>query len=768
MYSPVLGKKSYGKGTGERIGRIRDKEEPVTQKDIDFYREFIQPIKPIVNETSREIERLLKKIERTGPLYTMSGRIDKRSLPLAPAGKLRFYKLLIPEGVKGRAALVIDVSGSMGEREPGTDLWNAALGVALFMEVASTRRLRDRFDIMVVIYATTHMVVRYFKQRLLEKDKARVVKEIFRRQVGYFTTDYPAYQTTFEEIEKDRKINRSFEVFTMVFGITDAMIPETEGRRLQELFKEKTKDGQDPNLMIKVLGYGDYGSKNVKKIYGKYGIPVPKVDDIPKVLNELALEGFRRRAGEGNLRSSSSLKPYHYEKRKIKKIVKNSYGVWVETDEEEERDFLVIDGYALKCGKGGPRTPKFRHLKDDLLLITMGHPENPERQISFKAKLTPKVLEYLKTMIIWLSSPNPSNNNIALIGPAGTGKNLLCYCLAALARRNIYQMSFHADMTEDDLLFRTTFGQEGRLETGKQISEILEAADDPEGGIAIADEYNKPRNIQVLSSLNTGLQNRFFRIEKDWTIFAHPDFRFIALANPSVEMEGGGAYVTEELPADVWGRLIQIQVDYLPPEEEADLLREAAPNLITNIKKIDSNFDMDLYLRLAYLARELREARKQGKLPLDFTYRCLRRIARHLEMFPEDIAYFMDVFNSAYNVAYLNPDAYDYVKTIIEATLGPAFTHSMAEDKELRLPAWRITKDNEFAIGNIKIKRGLDEWKGPRPKKVVPSQTNIRYKLMLLKKILLGEHILIYGPTGTAKTPIILDFLVNDLGLNPE
>ncbi|MEK9149863.1 MAG: AAA family ATPase, partial [Candidatus Desantisbacteria bacterium] len=404
--------------------------------------------------------------------------------------------------------------------------------------------------------------------------------------------------------------------------------------------------------------------------------------------------------------TKASQLPYYYERRSVKKIVKNSHGVYVESDELEEREFLVIDGYALKCGEGGARTPSFKHLKDDLILITMGHPNNPQKQISFKAKLTPQVLEYLKSMIRWLSSTNPSSYNLALIGPAGTGKNLLCYVLAALSRKNIYQMSFHADMTEDDLLFRTTFGQEGKLETVKQISEILEAADDPEGGIAVADEYNKPRNIQVLSSLNTGLQSRIFKVERDWIIFAHPDFRFIALANPSAEMEGGGAYVAEELPADVWGRLIQIQVDYLPPQEEAELLREAAPNLATNIKKILPEFNLDLYLSLAYLARELREARRQGKLPLDFTYRSLKRIARHLEMFPEDIAYFMDVFNTAYNVAYLKPEAYDDVKTIIEAKLGPAFTHSMAEEQDLSLPEWRITKNNEFAIGDVKVKRG--------------------------------------------------------------
>jgi len=93
----------------------------------------------------------------------------------------------------------------------------------------------------------------------------------------------------------------------------------------------------------------------------------------------------------------------------------------------------------------------------------------------------------------------------------------------------------------------------------------------------IADEYNKPRNIQVNSSLNTGLSQRFFNVERDWTVYAHPDFRFIALANPSQNLEGGGSYATEELPADVWGRLVQIDVDYLPPDEEADLLREARP-----------------------------------------------------------------------------------------------------------------------------------------------------------------------------------------------
>jgi len=66
----------------------------------------------------------------------------------------------------------------------------------------------------------------------------------------------------------------------MVFGMTDSAIYEGTGTELQRLFKEKTKDDQDRNLQIKVLGYGAHAAKNIEKIYGDYGVSVPEMEDV--------------------------------------------------------------------------------------------------------------------------------------------------------------------------------------------------------------------------------------------------------------------------------------------------------------------------------------------------------------------------------------------------------------------------------------------------------------------------------------------------------
>jgi len=52
----------------------------------------------------------------------------------------------------------------------------------------------------------------------------------------------------------------------------------------------------------------------------------------------------------------------------VKKVVKNGHNRYVETDQTEERDFLVIDDVEFKCGKAATG-PEVRFIKDDVIEI---------------------------------------------------------------------------------------------------------------------------------------------------------------------------------------------------------------------------------------------------------------------------------------------------------------------------------------------------------------------------------------------------------------
>jgi len=133
------------------------------------------------------------------------------------------------------------------------------------------------------------------------------------------------------------------------------------------------------------------------------------------------------------------------------------------------------------------------------------------------------------------------------------------------------------------------------------------------------------------------------------------------------------------------------------------------PGLDAALKRAGALVEGREFIRLlTEMASEIRELRSQDKLPLDFSTRSLIKMVRHIEMFPEDYFYFLDVFIKSYNVGYLSHTAIASVRTLIQAKF-PMRSIWDEDDATVKDWAWKSgpvdgddTKEY-FEIGNIRI-----------------------------------------------------------------
>ncbi|MGE5308372.1 MAG: AAA family ATPase, partial [Deltaproteobacteria bacterium] len=425
------------------------------------------------------------------------------------------------------------------------------------------------------------------------------------------------------------------------------------------------------------------------------------------------------------------------------------------------KEFLVIAGCEIETGtEKSSRVPQFTVLKNDLLRITM---ESQGKQTFFDVKLTPSNVITLRKMLEVLT--DPKNNNLLIRGPAGCGKNTLVYTLAALAKRPIRTMSMHASISELDLLYRMSFGEIEEGKTGYLLSELMEAG--ACGEWIVVDEMNKPKNRGVLSALNGLLQKKFHTLRDGKVVTFKEGFRCIGLINPE-----NSHYTVFPPPIDTASRFQVLDMDYLPFEDEVSLLQEIGPH-------VDGNF----IRRLVRSAGQIR--RSTLELPRDLSTRALIRIVAHMERFPFDtvvltdrdknqvLACYSDVFEKAYNISYMNQDSADSIRQIL--TLAQVITDRPKENlPEPKIEKRTIGREQReyfvfyFPNGKpmLEIERGRGGTDLPKPEKIENVQQNIRYKLALAKEMILGNHVLVVGDTGTGKTSIIFDFLINDLNLN--
>jgi len=247
--------------------------------------------------------------------------------------------------------------------------------------------------------------------------------------------------------------------------------------------------------------------------------------------------------------------------------------------------------------------------------------------------------------------------NTLYIGETGGGKTWMSSMIAKLIGRKLYTVSFTEYTKNQDLLFSRTFGEEAAGKTGKTLETVLQWLSDPEGGILLLDEMHKP--LEGIAALNNILQNLTYHMGGKDIVGSRQTHFVIGTMNP-VKPPYKGEPPSGELSSRFG---TTIQVNYLPPSEEAALLSIFFPDI-----------DARLSRTLVSIARELRKV-YPDVLPLPISSRTLLYVAEHIAKYPNDDR--VKIFKSTYNPGTIVEDP-----SIIEAIEKALKAHDLSAGKK--------------------------------------------------------------------------------------
>ena len=192
-----------------------------------------------------------------------------------------------------------------------------------------------------------------------------------------------------------------------------------------------------------------------------------------------------------------------------------------------------------------------------------------EYQIPEKGKIDEVTHEEFETVLGFVMANEP----VMLVGPAGTGKNVICKQIAKIMNLEFY---FSNAVTQEYKLtgFIDAHGKFQETEFYKAFKN---------GGIFMLDEIDASIP-EVLVILNAAIANRYFDFPNG-KIEAHPDFRVIAAGNTY----GTGAsyqYVgRNQLDSASLDRFAQVEINYSPRIEESLTQDKELINFIRKFRK---------------------------------------------------------------------------------------------------------------------------------------------------------------------------------------
>ena len=160
-----------------------------------------------------------------------------------------------------------------------------------------------------------------------------------------------------------------------------------------------------------------------------------------------------------------------------------------------------------------------------------------------------------------------AGENLLLVGPKATGKNVLAQGLAAAFNRPEWDISFYINTDAQSLIGTDTF-EDGRVKL--RSGPILETAQ--EGGFGVLDEINMAKN-ESLAVLHATLDfRRIIDVPGYERISLHPATRFIGTLNY-------GYAGTRELNEALASRFMIIQMPVITRDNLEKLIRDKYPSL---------------------------------------------------------------------------------------------------------------------------------------------------------------------------------------------
>jgi midasin (ATPase involved in ribosome maturation) len=257
-------------------------------------------------------------------------------------------------------------------------------------------------------------------------------------------------------------------------------------------------------------------------------------------------------------------------------------------------------------------------------------------------------------------------------------------------------LTFHENMRKSDITERRQFGETGEEKTGWSMSDIMDGLE--LGDWIVLSEVNRA-NEDVWAEFNEILETKTKALNQR-VIRGSRNSRFIATINPS-KGEGRGIYEGKVMPGEFMNRFTnKVRVEYLPVEEEVEILKDYA-----------STMDIKIIRSLVNVANEVRKDfnTPNGLVPFPVTTRSLIKIVRHLQVFPQDVQMLRTLFwNKAYwlDDKIHNPAARKLIDNLLDTYGLRDVGHRTIAPSSVVTESIGTIQEKYLVIGDVKVKLG--------------------------------------------------------------
>ena len=261
---------------------------------------------------------------------------------------------------------------------------------------------------------------------------------------------------------------------------------------------------------------------------------------------------------------------------------------------------------------GAPTDDKFGQLT---VLEDVGHDQVPD--ISEDAYYERSATES-KTDVQVVTKALEEGMNVVMKGPPGVGKSYLAKYLCAQTNRPLYRVTLSETTYREDLLghLQLVSAPGGESVTSWVDGPLTRAA--REGGVLLLDEINAA-DANTAAALNAVMEQEDTRSltipQTGEVVTPHEEFHVIATSNPGYQ----GTYEQNDA---FEGRFRHVELDYLPPDIEVEIILERTDLDRRKKEKIQD---------LVTFAERLREAYVNGELTTPITTRELVRIGTFMQ-----------------------------------------------------------------------------------------------------------------------------------------
>ncbi len=257
---------------------------------------------------------------------------------------------------------------------------------------------------------------------------------------------------------------------------------------------------------------------------------------------------------------------------------------------------VMIDEYAPQIAET-MYTKIDDYIEDNYGTITkVVHYHSPERG----GELNEVTHEKFETVLNFVNADEP----VMLVGPTGTGKNVICKQIAKLLGLEFY---FSNAITQEHKLT-------GFIDANGNFHETQFYKAFKNGGLFMLDEVDASIP-EVLVILNAAIANRYFDFPNG-KIEAHPDFRVVAAANT---FGTGASYIysgRNQLDGASLDRFAVVYIDYSKRIEDAISQDTDLLNFIREFREICTTCGINHIVSYRSLMRleKLKEAMNMGEL----------------------------------------------------------------------------------------------------------------------------------------------------------